>query len=143
MCGTRILLSHFISYFLSMETSLFIAQVLAICYLSVGIGFLISKEYYRKEVTKLLENPGFVLLGGYFAIIIGALILRVQNTWESDWTTLVTIIGWIAIIKGIWLIVFPKSITQFKTLLQAKYHNWVSTAIIVLGLIFAYFGFFV
>lgn len=126
-----------------MGTSLFIAQVLAICYLSVGIGFLVSKDYYRKEVTKLLENPGFILLGGYFAIIIGALILRVQNTWESDWTTLITIIGWVASIKGIWLIVFPKSILQFKkSLLQPKYYNWVGTAIIALGLIFAYFGFF-
>ncbi len=124
-----------------METSLFVAQVLAICYLSVGIGFLVSKDYYRKEVIKLLENPGFILLGGYFAIVIGALILRVQNSWEADWTTLITLIGWIAIIKGIWIIIFPKSTVHFKAMLT-KYYNWIGVDIIILGLIFAYFGFF-
>lgn len=125
-----------------METSLIIAQMLSICYLSIGIGFLVSRDYYKKEVIKLPDNPGFVLLSGYFAIIFGMTILYVQSVWNSEWTTLITVIGWTACLKGILLIVFPKHMAKYWTAFQTKYYNWVGVAIIALGLVLAYFGFF-
>lgn len=76
-----------------MEASLIIAQMLSICYLSIGIGFLVSREYYKKEIVKLPESSGFVLLSGYFAIILGMTILYIQSAWgNSEWATILTII---------------------------------------------------
>jgi len=126
-----------------MEASLIIAQMLSICYLSIGIGFLVSREYYKKEIVKLPESSGFVLISGYFAIILGMTILYIQSAWgNSQWETILTIIGWIACLKGILLIVFPKHMTKYSTLFQTKYYNWVGIAIIALGLALGYFGFF-
>lgn len=125
-----------------METSLIIAQMLSICYLSIGIGFLVSRDYYKKEVIKLPESPGFILLSGYFAIILGMTILYVQSVWNTEWTTIITVIGWVACIKGILLIVFPKHMTKYSILFQTKYYNWVGIAIVALGLALGYFGFF-
>jgi uncharacterized membrane protein len=126
-----------------MEAStLFVAQILAVCYLSIGIGFLVSKDYYKKEVIKLPESPGFILLSGYLAIIFGMAILYVQSVWNSEWTTLITIVGWVASVKGILLIVFPRHMTKYRVLFQTKYYNWVGITIIALGLVLGYFGFF-
>ncbi|MEI6710821.1 MAG: hypothetical protein WCK88_00710 [bacterium] len=70
------------------------------------------------------------------AIIIGALMIYVHNIWVADWTVLVTIIGWTALIKGIWLTVLPQSASKFRSWLQPKNHSMVTTIVLVLGLIF-------
>lgn len=124
-----------------METSYFLAQMLAIGYLTVGIGLFVSREYYRKELPKLLENPGFMMLGGYIALVIGLLITHAHNTWYTDWTTLITIVGWIAVIKGIWLIAFPQSALQFRKMVQPKNLTVIASIVTALGLLFGYFGF--
>ncbi len=124
-----------------METSYFLAQTLALCYLTVGIGLFVSGDYYKKELPKLMENPGFMLLGGYMALIIGVLIVHAHNTWFMDWTTLVTLVGWIAVIKGIWLIAFPQSMIQWKKMVQPKNFTLIASIVTALGLLFGYFGF--
>lgn len=83
-----------------------------------------------------------MFLGGMIALLIGLAILHVHPNWNNDWTSLVTLIGWIACIKGITFFIFPDSIQSFKGMLQDKYHGIITTFIIVLGLIFGYFGFF-
>ncbi len=133
--------THSISSSFFMETSYFLAQTLAICYITVGIGLFVSREYYRKELPKLLDNPGFILLGWYMALIIGLLMLYVHNTWYMDWTTLVTLVGWIAVIKGIWLIAFPQSMMQWKKMVQPKNLTLIASIVTALGLLFGYFGF--
>jgi len=126
-----------------METSFFIVQVLSICYLSIGLGFLVSKDYYKKEFIKLPGNPWFVLLSGYFAIMIGMLILYIQDIGNSEWKTALTIIWWIATVKGVLFIVFPKMMSQYAVSLHTKHYNWIGALIIGLGLVLGYFGFIV
>ncbi len=36
-----------------METALFVAKMLAIVYLSIGLGLMISKDYYQKELPRM------------------------------------------------------------------------------------------
>jgi len=67
------------------------------------------------------------------------LLVGHHNIWVKDWRVLITLIGWIAVIKGVLLIAFPQLISLFK----GWYKNtraW-GILIIVLGLLFGYLGF--
>ena len=126
-----------------METAILISKILGIIYFAFGIGMLVNPSFYRREIPKLHENSAYLILGGFLAIVFGFLILEGQNTWPSDWTVVITILGWIAILKGAILLAFPNSMNLFKPLFESKlFMNILTPSVIIMGAIFIYLGFF-
>ena len=63
-----------------------------------------------KEFTK---SPALCYLGGVLALFFGLFILMLHNTWDASWTTIITIIGWLSVIKGALLIACPNIYPHF------------------------------
>ena len=125
-----------------METSILIAKIISVIYLSFGVGLLFNTSFYKKGIEKLLDSAEFMMLGGIMAIIIGIVIIEFHNNWIKNWTVIITLIGWIALIKGILLLAFPKSMVFFKPMFQFKnLYKFLAPLVILFGLVFAYFGF--
>lgn len=125
-----------------METSIFLAQVLGVYYLTVGVGFIFNGDYYRKELLKMFDNALFMFYGGIMALLLGLLMVHFHNFWVKDWTVVITIIGWIAVVKGILLIAFPRSLNWFKPLLKSKtYVKAMTILVLLIGAFFAWMGF--
>jgi len=82
-----------------METSIFIAQIIGLAYLSLGIGLLFNKDYYKDVFDKLINDSSFMMLGGMFSLIIGMLILHTHSVYTSDWRIVITLFGWAATVK--------------------------------------------
>jgi hypothetical protein len=126
-----------------METALFLARIIGIVYTALGIGLLLSGNYYREVMEKLLDNAAYMFLGGFIAVVVGFLIIEHHNIWANDWTVIITLIGWAALIKGVLILVIPRSFQVFKGMLRGKMLVYVITpAVLLFGLIFLYFGFF-
>ena len=127
-----------------METSIFLAKLFGITYLSIAAGMILSKNYYTKKFESIMNDASYFLLGGMMSLVAGISIIHVHNVWVSDWTVMITIFGWLALIKGIALLVFPKSFDFFKPLLKANMiGKFLTPVALVMGLIFTYFGFMV
>lgn len=125
-----------------METSILIAKIIGIIYLSFGLGIVINPQLYQKLLQQLLIDPSIRILGGIMAIIIGFLILEYHNFWEADWTIVISIIGWIALIKGILLLTFPKFITIVKPVFDnEKSLRILAIFVMLIGIVFVYLGF--
>ncbi len=125
-----------------MDTSLLVARIAAVAYISMALGMALSPDYYKHELAKLMDNAGFKFLAGFMALVLGMLIVAEHNLWESNWTVLVTLIGWISLLKGVMLLVLPNAMGPFKKLLKGEnMRKIVSPLCWVLGLIFVYFGF--
>jgi uncharacterized protein YjeT (DUF2065 family) len=125
------------------DTQIF--QLLGIIYLAVGIGMLTTPDFYKKLIKDFTENPLAIYLGGLAALAIGFLLVSFHNIWVRDWSVIITIIGWAALIKGLFLIILPKvsikisnSFKEMKKLLAV----W-STIVIILGVLLCWLGFFV
>lgn len=126
-----------------METSILIAKIIGLIYLSFGVGILLNGSFYKKEIPKLLENTAYLILGGFLAIIVGVLIIDNHNYWVKNWTIVITLIGWIALIKGIMLLAFPTLVKIYKPLLNSEnFYKILGPLVLVFGLIFTYFGYF-
>lgn len=125
-----------------MELSIFIARTLGVIYLSVGIGLFLFREIYVLAFRKILESPGYALLGGFMAIVGGMALITYHNLWVNDWRVIITLIGWVALIKGVILIMFPTFLDMFKGILQVRKGKGLTIAIMLFGLIFTYLGFF-
>jgi len=130
-----------------METAVFIAKIIGVIYLSFGLGMLFNKEYYSKAFENVLESSTYLIFGGILAIIFGLLILEYHNIWSNiwsnNWTVIITIIGWIALFKGILILTFPKSFNSFKPLIKSKgLIRFLTIFVILVGCLFIYLGFF-
>ena len=125
-----------------MELSILIAKITSVIYLSAALGGFFSADYYRRLADDMYKNTALTYMMGFIAVIVGFLIVHYHNSWERDWTVLITITGWLALIKGVLIIVFPKFIQRlsepFFTDRALKIIPYVTLSI---GLLFGYFGF--
>jgi hypothetical protein len=125
-----------------METSILTARILGVIYLSFGLGVLLNWSNYKKVILDLLADTGYMVLAGMLAIGVGIAILSHHNFWSSDWTILITIVGWIGTIKGVSLLMFPSKMTMYAGLFSFDYFRWIIVLVtLVLGTLFTYFGF--
>lgn len=120
-----------------------IFQILSLVYIAVGIGILINPGFYKKLFEDFIENAAVLFLGGVTALVVGYLILAFHNTWTKDLSVIITIVGWLALIKGILIIIRPnimialsKAMVQKESILKIE-----AIAVIILGLAFSFLGF--
>ncbi|MFH1012402.1 MAG: hypothetical protein V1760_01510, partial [Candidatus Peregrinibacteria bacterium] len=124
-----------------MGTSLFIAKILGLVYLVVGVGMLLNKAYYEKMMKDFTKESGLLYFGGAATLVIGYLMVTHHNVWTGPWwVVLVTVFSWLALVKGVMLLVFPKVMTYMAKFFVDKLAV-APVFMLVLGAIFAYYGF--
>lgn len=123
-----------------METSLFLAQLFGLCYIVVGLGILLNKGHYRKLIDESLDKALFLYFGGAMALIAGFCIVTFHNHWTSDWRVIMTVLGWLSLLKGVFLIIWPQTVVDFSRPIL-KNLPLVGVGALIFGLILGYFGF--
>ncbi len=120
-----------------------IFQIISLVYLTIGIGILINPDFYKKLLESFIEDITALYFGGIMALVIGYLVVAFHNTWTKDFSVIITIVGWIALIKGILIIVRPKIMIALTKAIVSKgnFLKIEAIAIIVLGLALAGLGF--
>jgi uncharacterized membrane protein HdeD (DUF308 family) len=125
-----------------MQLSKLIARMASVIYLSSSLGAFFSADYYRKIADDLFSNSALIYLTGFITVIIGFLIVTYHNRWAKSWTVLITILGWLAMVKGIFLIAFPQFVHALsERMLTDSTARIFPYGALCLGLLFAYFGF--
>ena len=125
-----------------MQLSKLIAKMAAVIYLSASVGAFFGADYYRKIAEDLFSNAGLTYLAGFITALIGLLIVNYHNRWAKNWTVLITLLGWLALLKGVFLIAFPQFVHSLSERMFTDFGSRVFPyAALCLGLLFAYFGF--
>ncbi len=118
------------------------AKIIGIVYVSFGIGLILNKAFYKEAILKIFENTGYFIIGGFIAIVFGVLIIENHNIWEANWTVIITIIGWIALLKGILLLVFPTKLNFLKSTFSSdSFLKLLAPLVLVFGLLFLFLGY--
>lgn len=112
-----------------MQTSIFIGKVLGIYMLITCIALLFNQKYYRETFKEIIDNKSFFIISAIISLIIGILIIITHNIWIVQWQLLITILGWIALLKGIFLLFFPNASSNLFKKCKTKYkidlYDWV------------------
>ena len=101
-----------------MDTSMLLAKIWGTAFIIVSIGFVFNMKTYRKMIEDFQNNMALVYLGGVFSLVIGLLIIHFHNVWEMQWVVIITILGWISLIKGTTLIIFPTQLMRISNFYQ-------------------------
>ncbi len=75
----------------------------------VAFGALIVFRYgeFERVIADFTDNPGLIVLAGIPTLVAGLAIVRAHNLWVADWRVIVTILGWLSIVGGVFRILWP------------------------------------
>jgi hypothetical protein len=126
-----------------MDTSLFLAQLIGPTVITIGAAFLINQDNMRDMATDFLEHRGLIFLAGILTLLAGLAIVLTHNVWAWSWPVVITIFGWLAVIGGVFRIVFPDSVKAIGTTMLQK-RGLMTVAAVVQALVggwLCYFGY--
>ena len=90
-----------------MDTSLLLARIIGPLFVIVGLGVLMNPGHYRSMMQRFLESSDLYYFSGALAFVIGMLMIQFHNLWVADWRVVITLIGWMSLLKGVIRILFP------------------------------------
>jgi hypothetical protein len=90
-----------------MQTSRVLARIMGPTLVVPAAGVLLNLETYQRMIAEFSQSPALCYLGGFMALLIGLVLLQFHSKWEAHWPVIITILGWLCVVKGAALILFP------------------------------------
>lgn len=90
-----------------MEIAAVVAQFWGWLTVILSLIFLFRARTIFEEIFEMAEDKGFLLVSGYFTLVLGLVTVLTHNLWISDARVVVTIFGWLSLVKGVVIIGFP------------------------------------
>lgn len=116
-----------------MENAVVVARVIGPFMIVAGIGLLLNLKNYQTVIDNFMKHPALRYLGGMVALFMGLIILQFHNVWACNWALIITIMGWLSLIKGAVLIIFPGA---FGKVCEA-YHESTFLLMVHVGIVLA------
>ena len=100
-----------------MNTSRSIARLMGPILLVIGIGMafglMMEGADYSNLIREFIANRALIFLTGILALVAGVAIVNAHNVWVQDWRVIITILGWLLVLRGVMLLVFPLTVQVF------------------------------
>ncbi|RWQ73106.1 hypothetical protein PY144_08645 [Bacillus cereus] len=72
-------------------------------------GILFLRPSVLRDLKKLVvEDRGFGIIYGFLSIFLGLGTVILHNVWGFNWQGFLTVIAWLALLKGIYIIAYPE-----------------------------------
>ncbi|HMF28519.1 MAG TPA: hypothetical protein VKE42_07090 [Candidatus Cybelea sp.] len=121
----------------------FLSKLVGLYVIVIAIAVVVNKQMMVATVTGLFQDPAIVVLSGVIALGIGLAIVLGHNVWSGTAAIIVTIIGWLSLIKGLALLLVPANV-QAAYFLGVHYNQYFyvyAAVTIVVGIYLTYEGF--
>jgi membrane protein CcdC involved in cytochrome C biogenesis len=127
----------------NVQASIFIARLLGPLLLAVGAGILMNPGIFRTMGTEVVRSVTLVYLFGLMDLAAGLAIVLTHNVWLVSWRVLITLLGWLLIVRGAARVLLTEKVMAFGAkAFRNKQLVPVSSAIVgILGLVLCYFGY--
>jgi hypothetical protein len=127
----------------AMLTSIFIAKLMGPILFVVGISILIDQKSMRAMAKGLLANHALIYTFGVLDLLLGLVLVTVHNVWVMDWRVIITLIGWLSIVRGLMRILFAPYFMKNGPKLLKKQGLLIGVAIgvVILGAVLSYYGY--
>jgi hypothetical protein len=130
-----------------MDRSKYIARLMGPVMLVIGIGMalglIIEGESYSSLLKEFIGSRALIFITGVLALLAGLAIVNAHNLWVRDWRVIVTILGWLLVLRGIMLLLFPAIVQTLGDRVVAATSGIVAGAAItfVIGAILSIMGY--
>ena len=130
-----------------MEKSRYIARlmgpVLLVIAIGMAFGLMMEGPGYSSLLREFIADRAVIFITGILALLAGVAIVNAHNVWVPDWRVIVTILGWLFVMRGVMLLVFPLTVQVFGDRIASSQQGVVAGAAVtfVLGAILCIMGY--
>lgn len=122
-----------------MTDTKFFLQFFGYIMILIGLAMLISKSSREELINRSNDN---IMFFGFISLIIGLPIIIVHNKWVGIWEAIISLIGWLLVIKGfIRILNLPYFNKSRENKLSESMLKKYSFVIIIIGGVFIYGSF--
>lgn len=127
-----------------MGLSLFLAKLIGLYLLIVAAIMFLRRKEFEVAIKDIMASEGLLVFTGIINIILGLAIAIGHPIWELSWRGLITLLGYLSLVKGVGRLAFPVEVEDLtKRLLARKsWGYWAIVGVMVLiGAFLTYHGF--
>ena len=90
-----------------------LARLWGVAAFVLALAALTAPKRMGAVMADFERSPALVFLAALLALIIGLVQVMLHNLWTDPTAILVSLIGWLAILKGILLLAAPEGVMKF------------------------------
>ena len=126
-----------------MQTSRYLARLMGPVMLAMAAVVLLNGAAFRVVVGQFLASYALIFIAGLLTFTAGLATVLAHNIWTPDWRVIVTVLGWLAVIGGLFRILFPQIVVSVggAVLAQAAALPAIGFGVVILGAVLSYFGY--
>jgi hypothetical protein len=125
--------------------TLFLSRLIGLYCIVIALSMMTRRQATVETVTALLQNPSMMLIVGVVTLAAGLVMVLTHNIWSGGaLAVVVTLVGWITLIKSLFFLFVPPEMETGLFLRQLHYQQlfYLYGAIsLVLGAYLTYNGF--
>lgn len=126
----------------TMDLSYFLAKFFGVYYLIFAVLWVLRQEQLKEVIKDLIGKPAILSVTGVISLMLGVAIAVTHSIWTWNFQGLITLIAYLAILKGIIRLSFPKQDKELAmSLLKGKGYWFTFLVMAVIGLYLTYVGF--
>ena len=123
-----------------MEISLVAAKILGLYLVVSGLFMIFRGKTLPHMMKDFFDHPAVLYLAGVILIFLSSLFLLQGNIWDGTWRTVITIVAWATLIKGIVYILAPDMLRKMVTKKLMDTVSLYGVIAIVAGVYLFYIG---
>ncbi len=125
--------------------TIFLSRLIGLYCIVIALSMMTRRQATVETVTALLQNPSAMLIVGIITLAAGLAMVLAHNIWSGGaLTVIVTLVGWMTLVKSLLFLFLPPEMEAGLFLRQLHYQElfYVYGAIsLVLGVYLTYGGF--
>jgi hypothetical protein len=126
-----------------MQRSIYLARLIGPVLAAAGLGMLLNTDVFRTVAAQFLASYALIYLAGVLTLTAGIALVLAHNVWIGNWRLIITVLGWLGVIGGVFRIVWPQEVVHIGSAVvsHAEALMFAGFAVLVLGAVLSYFGY--
>jgi hypothetical protein len=113
-----------------MDRSRFIAGLVGPVLVTVAVSLFVNQSHMAEMMDQFAKNWALVFIAGIMTLVAGLAIVQTHNVWNGGWPTVITVLGWLAVIGGVARIVLPREMADLGVRFAAHPRGAIVAAVI-------------
>jgi L-asparagine transporter-like permease len=114
--------------FNGIELTIFWAKVIGSFMVIATASQLARRKKFAEMEKNLYANPGSVANSALIHLLLGLAVVASHNVWELSWRVVITIGGWLFVLKGARRLFSPESDARLAARIDTG--NWATLALV-------------
>jgi hypothetical protein len=107
--------------------------------LAAGLAGFTGRISFKAMIDEFERSPSLTFMTGFIVYIIGGILVMAHSHWTDLLAIIVSAVGWIALIEGLMIMVWPKPLLDFSRPFVERQRG-VSLFAMLLGIVLILLG---